>query len=309
MATAGAGTISRQRDKAGDCEYVVPDQGRTRYLWPLRHWRGWLVSLAALILIGLSYFPLVIVLSNSLKSPGELASSGPFAFFTNFHLGNYVTAFNGVGGYLLNTIIVACLAICLGVPCAALAAYAFAQSRFAGKEVLFYFYLGLLLIPWTLTLVPLFVEVRTLGLFGNWGALILPYAATAQPLLLFLDRSFFEGLPNELYQSARIDGASEVQILRKIVVPLSRPILLTGVVLTAITVWGDYLWPSIVIPTTSRLTVSAGLQAFVSSFGPSGLGSGAVFAAYIIITVPLFVLVAGTMKYFVNGITAGASKL
>lgn len=267
------------------------------------------MGLSAVVLVALTYFPVIVVLSNSLKSSSELASSGPFSLFTNFRWLNYVTAFRGVEGYIVNTILVALGAMILGVPSAALAGYAFAQSRFAGKEALFYLYLGLLLIPWTLTLVPLFVEIRTFGLFDNWGALILPYAATAQPLLLFLNRSFFEGLPDELYQSARLDGASELQILRKIIVPLSRPILLTGVVLMAITVWGDYLWPTIVIPTTSKLTVSGGLQAFVGSFGASGRGAGDVYAAYVLVTVPLFALVAGTMKYFVNGITAGATKL
>jgi ABC-type glycerol-3-phosphate transport system permease component len=170
-------------------------------------------------------------------------------------------------------------------------------------------YLGLLLIPWTLTLIPLYTEVQHFGLAGTWGALIFPYAASAQPLLLFIDRSFFEGIPRELFQSARVDGASELQIVRKIVAPLSRPILLTGVVLMAISVWGDYLWPTIVLTATNKLTISAGLQAFVGTFGFSGRGQGAVFASYVIATTPLFVLVAVTMKYFVGGVTAGAGKL
>lgn len=267
------------------------------------------VGASAIVVIILSYFPLLVILSNSLKSAQGLAQSGPFSLFTSFRLHNYVTAGKGIGVYLLNTMVVAVGAIVLGVPSAALAAYGFAQSRFRGRETLFYLYLGLLLIPWTLTLIPLFVELKSFGLFNTWGALIFPYAASAQPLLLFINRSFFEGIPDELFQSARVDGATEVQVLRKIVVPLSRPILLTGVVLISIAVWGDYLWPTIVITTTSKLTVSAGLQNFVASFGLSGHGGGAVFAAYVIVTLPLFALVAATMKHFLGGVTAGAGKL
>ena len=274
--------------------------------------RGWLrvgAGTGVVVIIALSYFPLIVIASNSLKSSSELASSGPFSFFSGFDPSNYVLAARGVGPYLLNTLIVGGAAIVLGVPAAALAAYGFAQSKFMGRELLFYFYLGLLLIPWTLTLIPLFIEVQHFGMFNTWGALIFPYAASAQPLLLFIDRAFFEGIPEELFQSARVDGASELQVLSKIVVPLARPLLLTGVVLMAISVWGDYLWPTVVLTATNKLTVSAGLQAFVGSFGLSGTGQGSVFAAYLIVTAPLFVLVGITMKYFVNGVTAGAGKL
>jgi multiple sugar transport system permease protein len=261
------------------------------------------------VIVALSYFPFAIIASNSLKSPSELTRSGPFELFSGFTPHNYVLAANGMAPYLWNTVIVAAAAIVLGVPSAALAAYGFAQSRFWGKEILFYVYLGLLLIPWTLTLIPLFIEVQHFGLFNTWGALIFPYAASAQPLLLFLDRAFFEGIPSELFQSARVDGASELQVLRKVVVPLSRPILLTGVVLMAISAWGDYLWPTIVLTATNRFTVSAGLQAFVGTFGISGKGQGAVFAAYVLAILPLFALVAVTMRYFVGGVTSGVGKL
>lgn len=268
-----------------------------------------LVVAAAVIVLVLAYFPFLVVVSNSLKSAASLARSGPFSFFTSFAISNYAVAASGIGGYLLNTVIVGIISVAIGVPCSALAAYAFATTNFRGKEVLFYLYLGLLLIPWTLTLIPLFVEVKGFGMFDSWGALILPYAASSQPLLLFLNRTFFEGIPGELLQSARVDGARELQVLVRIVVPLAKPILLTGVVLMAISVWGDYLWPTIVITTDSKLTISAGLQNFVGSFGLSGRGGGAVFAAYVITTVPLFALVAVTMKHFLAGVTAGAGKL
>ena len=115
---------------------------------------------------------------------------------------------------LLNTIIVAALAIVIGVTAAALGAYAFSQLRFRGKELLFLAYVALLLIPWTLTLIPLFLTIQKLHFFNTWWALVLPYAASAQPLLVLIFRGFFEQIPRELLESARVDGCAERQVLR-----------------------------------------------------------------------------------------------
>jgi multiple sugar transport system permease protein len=95
----------------------------------------------------------------------------------------------------------------------------------------------------------------------------------------------------------------------KIVVPLTRPVLLTGAILVTINVWGDYLWPTIVIQDPHRTTISAGVQQFVGSFGLNLSGGGSVFAAFVIATLPTFVLVGLTMRYFVAGLTEGALKL
>jgi hypothetical protein len=108
---------------------------------------------------------------------------------------------------------------------------------------------ALLLVPWTLTLIPLFLTIQKLHFFNTWWALILPYAASAQPLLVLIFRGFFEQIPRELLEGARVDGCAERQVLARIVVPLTRPVLLTGVILVMINVWGDYLWPTIPAPT------------------------------------------------------------
>ena len=106
-----------------------------------------------------------------------------------------------------------------------------------------------------------------------------------------------------------MDGCTERQVLARIVVPLTRPVLLTGAILMMINIWGDYLWPSIVIQDPSKITISAGVQQFVGSFGTNLSQGGAVFASFIIATAPMFVLVGFTMRYFVSGLTEGATKL
>lgn len=270
---------------------------------------GLVTLVAGLLIVAMTYFPTVFVVSNSLKSGHNLFTNGVFTLFTQFDFQNYALAWSGVSQPLLNTVIVACLAIVIGVGAAALGAYAFSQLKFRGKSVLFMAYIGLLLVPWTLTLIPLFLTVQKLHMFNTWWALVLPYAASAQPLLVLLFRGFFDQIPAELLQSARVDGCSERQVLLRIVAPLTRPILLTGTILVAINVWGDYLWPTIVIQDPHRTTVSAGLAQFVASFGTNLSNSGAVFAAYVIVTAPMFLLVGFTMRYFVSGLTEGALKL
>ena len=268
-----------------------------------------LAAAAGAVLVVMTYFPTIFVLSNSLKSGQRIYSSNVFSLFTQFDYHNYLTAWSGVSHQLLNTIIVAAAAIAIGVTAAALSAYAFSQLRFRGKELLFLAYIALLLIPWTLTLIPLFLTIQKLHFFNTWWALILPYSATAQPLLVLIFRGFFEQIPRELLESARVDGCSEGQVLARIVVPLTRPVLLTGAILVMINVWGDYLWVTIVIQDPSKVTISAGVQEFVGSFGTNLSQGGAVFAAFILATAPMFLLVGFTMRYFVAGLTEGATKL
>jgi ABC-type glycerol-3-phosphate transport system permease component len=239
---------------------------RRRYRWTSLRW---ISLLSGAVIVVLTYFPIIFVVSNSLKTGRNIFGSGVFSLFTQFDYQNYSTAWSGVSRPLVNTVIVAAASIVLGVAAAALGAYAFSQLRFRGKELLFGAYVGLLLIF----------------------------------------RGFFDQIPKELLESARTDGGTEAQVLMRIVAPLTRPVLLTGAILVTINVWGDYLWPTIVIQDPHRTTISAGVQQFVSSFGLNVSSGGSVFAAFVIATVPMFVLVGFTMRYFVSGLTEGATKL
>ncbi|HEX6518795.1 MAG TPA: carbohydrate ABC transporter permease [Streptosporangiaceae bacterium] len=270
---------------------------------------GWIAILAGAVIVVMTWFPLIFVVSNSLKSGKNIFSSGVFSLFTQFDYQNYATAWSGVSRSLFNTIIVAVAAILIGVSAAALGAYAFSQLRFRGKGLLFMAYVALLLVPSTLTLIPLFLTMQKLHLFNSVWALILPYSATAQPLLVLIFRGFFDQIPPELLESARTDGCTELQVLARIVAPLTRPVLLTGAILVTINVWGDYLWPFVVIQDPHKTTISVGVQQFVGSFGLSLTGGGAVFAGFVIATAPMFLLVGFTMRYFVSGLTEGATKL
>jgi ABC-type glycerol-3-phosphate transport system permease component len=275
----------------------------------VRHRYRWIALAAGSLIVVMTYFPIIFVVSNSLKTGQNIFTSGVFSLFTQFDYQNYVTAWAGVRLPLLNTVIVAAASIAIGVTAAALGAYAFSQLKFRGKGLLFLAYIALLMIPWTLTLIPLFLTIQKFHLFNTWWALILPYAASAQPLLVLIFRGFFDQLPKELMESARVDGCTERQVLVKIVAPLTRPVLLTGAILVTINVWGDYLWPVIVIQDPHKTTISAGVQQFVGGLGLNVSSGGSVFAAFVIATFPMFVLVGFTMRYFVSGLTEGALKL
>ena len=147
---------------------MVPAEDRAGRARKLRLSRVGL-GLCAVLVIALTYFPLLLLLSNSLRSASSLAHAGPYSLFTQFDIGNYRAAADAIDPYLLNTIVVTAISVAIGVPVAALAAYGFATMEFRGRELLFAAFLGLLLIPWTLTLIPLFAEMRGFHLYGNGG--------------------------------------------------------------------------------------------------------------------------------------------
>ena len=259
--------------------------------------------------MAVTYFPMLFVLSNSLKTGSSIFSGDVFTLFTQFDVHNYYLAATGIDSYLLNTVIIAIIAIVIGVGSAALGAYAFAQLKFRGKSLLFMAYVALLMIPWSLTLIPLYAIMLELHFYNTWWALIFVYAAGSQPLLMIIFRAFFEQIPQDLVASARIDGCSELKVMTKIIAPLTKPILFTGAVLIALGVWGDYLWPTIVLQNYHRFTISAGIQEFLGQFGQSIYGGGADFAAYVLATAPMFILVVAAGKYFIAGVTDGGLKM
>ena len=268
---------------------------------------SWKTIIPVGLFIVLTYIPFAFIVGNSVKSDAQIAQN-PLSILWTFHVQNYEMAWNGIDRYLLNTVLVGLASVCVAIPFAAGAGYSFASMNFRFKKVLFYCFIGLMMIPWSLTLIPLFVEIKNMGMYGTWWGLILPYAAGSQPLLIYLFRIFFEGIPDELFESARIDGASELRILVRIVSPMSLPVFVTGILLMFINIWGDYLWPSIVLPNYHLLTISAGLQTFLGTFGYTGLGAGAAYAGYVIATLPIVIFVVAAMRNFINGITAGSMK-
>jgi ABC-type glycerol-3-phosphate transport system permease component len=254
----------------------------------------------------LTFYPFIFMMMTSFKnSPQFMHSFWGFAW--PVHPENYKDAFTILWPYLINSFITSGISVVVVLTIASVAAFMFARFDFPGREILFLAILALLMVPGILTLVPSFLLIKSLKMIGTRQALILPYIAGGQVFAIFILRSFIAGLPEELFEAARIDGATTLRIFTSVVLPLSRPILVTIGVMNVLSTWNDYIWPLVTLPTNKLWTISLGIVSFSSHY--QGLESwGPMFAGYVIASIPLIVLFVFTMRYFIAGLTSGAIK-
>lgn len=276
------------------------------------------IHLAVGAFLVLTFFPFVFMLFTSLKSNEQ--------FFQNFwgpaspaEWSNYAQAWSAIGHYVYNSIVVSALSVSGVLVVASLSAYAFARHKFPGSQIFFYAILALMMVPGVLTLISSFMWMKSFPFMGgnNWlgdggsgllnthAALVLPYIAGGQVFAIFILRSFISGLPEELFEAARLDGASELATLRSLVLPLMKPILGTIAIMNLLSVWNDYIWPLIVISDEAKKTLTIGLAffqgAYFTTYGP-------LMAGYVIACLPLLILFLFAMRYFIEGLTSGAIK-
>ncbi len=254
----------------------------------------------------LTFYPFFFMVMTSFKATPD--------FQHNFwglpqwvQLSNYSDAWTRIKGYVINSLIVSTTSAAGVLLIGSISAFVFARFRFPGREALFLLLLALLMIPGILTLVPAFLLVKRLGLMNTYGALILPYVAGGQIFAIFVMRSFFASLPEELFESARIDGANTFRLYSNICLPLSKPILVTIAIMNILGTWNDYIWPLVTIPDGKRWTISVGIV----SFGSQYIGTeswGPMYAGYVLASLPLIILFMFTMRYFIAGLTSGAIK-
>jgi multiple sugar transport system permease protein len=208
--------------------------------------------------------------------------------------------------YIFNSLLFGTVSVAAVVVLSSLAGYVFARLRFPGKEFLYVLILTLMMIPGVLTLIPAFVLVRQLGLIDTPWALILPWTAGGQVFGILLCRSFFGTLPQELFEAGRIDGATELQLYSRVALPLSWPILVTLAIMHFVSVYNDFTWPLVTITDPAKQVVGVGLRQFVNQFGVVDIG--AQMAGYTVSVIPLLILFTFGMKYYIQGVTAGALK-
>ena len=208
--------------------------------------------------------------------------------------------------YMLNTLIVASLTVIGVVLLGSATAYILARYQFAGHRPLFFFIISTMMFPGVLTLVPSFLLVKSLGLLNTYWAMVLPYIAGGQVFAVFVFKSYFEGLPEELFESARIDGAGHLQIYWQIVLPLSRPILSVVAIMNILGTWNNFLWPFITNTEGTHHVVSSGLYVLATTAHASNFST--LYAAYAISSIPLLVLFIYATRPFIRGVTSGAFK-
>ena len=222
-----------------------------------------------------------------------------------WHWENWIKAWGIVRGYIFNTIFVAVTTVVLSLIGSIAAAFFFARYRMPLAPFLWYFFLILMLMPEVANLIPLFILLRDLRLINTLWALIVCGIAGAQVVQIYILRNFIEDIPQDLFDAAEVDGASPVQQVTNIVLPMSGSIVSTLAILQFIGVWNDFLLPFIIIRDDSLLTLSAGLVKLDAEYVKQW---GEMMAGYSIASLPLVLIFLFTMRLFVKGISAGAIK-
>jgi multiple sugar transport system permease protein len=263
-------------------------------------WHLVLIPIAIAMLI-----PLAWMLVTSVQTLGETRQYPPTLVPHTLQLHNYsdVLRLAPFGRWFLNTTIVTVAVVIANLLFCSLAGYAFARIKFFGREVVFILVLATLMIPFQVVMIPTFLIVRRLGLIDTLGALIVPNLAGA--FGIFLLRQFFRTLPVELEEAARIDGASRLGVLFKIVLPLSGPALATLAVVTFLWTWNDFLWPLITIYSPSNYTLQLGLTTFQ---GAHQTTTNLLMAANVMSMIPVLLLFFIAQRYFIRGIATTGLK-
>jgi multiple sugar transport system permease protein len=253
----------------------------------------------------LTLFPLLWMLSVSLMSPGEASAFPPPLLPARATLANFRQLFGqlNIGRYLGNSLLLAGLTTLLSLVCNTLAGYAFAKLRFRARERLLRVLLAALLIPTQVTMLPLFLMMKWLGLVNSFAAVIVP--GMAGIFGVFLVRQYALAVPDELLEAARIDGAGEGRIFVSIVLPALAPILVTLGVFTFLGSWNDFMWPLIVLTDQDLYTLPIAL----ATLSREHVQDNELMMAGAVLTVlPVLALFLALQRYYIRGILVGSVK-
>jgi ABC-type glycerol-3-phosphate transport system permease component len=257
------------------------------------------------LLLGLTFYPFFFLFVNSFKSVPQFFMQS-WWFSLPLRLENYAETWGLVHRYIANSLVICGLTAVVMLTLSCLAAFVFARFKFPGRNFLFYAILSLLMVPGVLMLVPTFLLMSELKLIDTYWVLLLPYIAGSQVIAIFILRGFFAGIPEEFFEAAKIDGASNLQILKHVVLPLSKPILGTLAVLNVLATWNNFLWPQVTITNPKFAMITNGMYQFHSQYS---INYGKMFSGYMISSIPILILILLTMRTFMRGMTSGAFKM
>jgi ABC-type glycerol-3-phosphate transport system permease component len=274
----------------------------------LKRLPGVTVKQLALILLSLlTLFPLYFMVTNSLKVQDEFFGN-LLGLPQNLILDNYMKILQhpNLGRWFANSILLTTGAVVLSTSIAILAAYAFAQMRFPGRDTLFNLITPLMVIPPIVMVIPMFVLFRQLRLVNNLGGPLIIYAGLMLPFTIFLLRNFFITIPQEIKDAALIDGATEFQVLTKIYLPLSRPALVTSIVVNAVWVWNELLIALVFLQTEQLRTLIVGITTSLQKRFTLDVPS--LMAGLAVATIPMIILYIIGQNALVRGLVAGHEK-
>lgn len=263
-----------------------------------------LLTLWALMVL----FPFYWMILTSVKSYSSYNSEYIPTFFTlTPTLQNYIDAFTTVslGKYLWNTLIFTLITTAIMLVVITLAAFAFARLEFRGKNLAFTLFLSLMMIPNELVIITNFVTITNLDLRNSFLGLILPSVTSV--FYIYLLRENFAQIPDELYYAAKVDGTSDLRYLRRVMIPICRPTLITVTILKIIECWNSYVWPRLITDDPNYYLVSNGIQEIrENGFGRENIP--AMMAAVVVISLPLIILFLIFHKKIMEGVSRGGTK-
>jgi len=267
--------------------------------------RWWLYLLLTVALVAV-IAPFVWMVLGSFKGEGELRQVPPTWLPESASLDNYTQLFSKLnfGQFFTNSIVVAVVVTAGNLIFCSMLGYALAMLDFKGKRILFIVVMGTLMIPGVVTFVPLFVLVANLGLINTLPGLILPFLAA--PFGVFLMRQFFLGLPRDLLDAGRVDGAGELRIFRQIFLPLAGPALATLGILTFLGSWNNFLWPLVVAQQETTYTLPVALALY--STGQNSTQYGLLLAGATVVVVPVLAIFLIFQRRVIEGIATTGIK-
>lgn len=258
--------------------------------------RTWYTRGALQLVLTLMVVPFVFPLIAMVQ--GSLAGSG---------WGNYATVLSLglLPRFFINSVLVSVAVLAIVLVCTLTAAFGFSKLHIRGKELFFWMLLGALTLPEVVLLAPLFATVTAAGAYNSLWAVVVPAAALQIPFSVLLARNFVDGIPDELIEAARVDGANTWQAFRHIIMPLTRPIVAAIVVLVFISSWNGYLLPLLFLQTPEQQTITLVPQYFVGQFNND---QTKVLAAAVLTALPVLIAYISLQKFFERGLAAGALK-
>lgn len=266
---------------------------------------------AALVLTGIVLYPALWMIASSFKPNSEIGGANTSLWSDNFSFDNFVTAMDGIGGvstltFFTNSLILAVGAVAGTVLSASVSAYAFARIKFPGRSLFFGMMIATLLLPFHVVIIPQYIVFQQLGLVDTYIPLLIGKFLAADAFFVFLMVQFMRGLPAELDEAARIDGAGHVRIFGSIMLPLMKPALISTSIFSFIWSWNDFLGPLLYLNTPEKYPLPLALRLFVDQTQSSDYG--AMIAMSVLALLPVLVFFLVFQRYIVEGVSTQGLK-
>jgi raffinose/stachyose/melibiose transport system permease protein len=265
-----------------------------------------LIYVLAAIWVVITIYPLIFLVQNSLKTSTEFFMGDVWTLPGHLSLVKYERVWtNHFARFLLNSLLVVSLSLCVLLLAGSSAAFGLSRIRFRLRGLFYYLFVGGLTIPVHITLIPVYIITRQLGIYDRLGALIGPYVAFNLPVAVFVLTSFMGEIPASLEEAGYIDGASRFQVFWNVVLPISRPALTAVGIYNAVILWNEFIFPLVLINSTEKRPLTLALWNFQGEFSAD---VPAMMAALILSMIPLLIFYAITKERLIEGLVAGALK-